>query len=248
VLFILVAYFKKRKKIRKKDWCWLIFRSLGGLVAFIAYYMAVNVLELGTTYFLFYASATISGFVIGKMMFTEKLNEPKIASLILSLIGIVLVYRASFDQSKLLYLSLAIVSGLGWTFWLAFAKKISGNYSALYLNFIDSFLSFAVYLIISVFLKESWVMPNFSKVWIANYVMALLMIITSQLVIYGFRRLEAQIGSLVMLNEILFGLLIGALLYKETIPLTSLLGGFLIVISSVVANLRFRRKKWILRS
>ena len=55
--------------------------------------------------------------------------------------------------------------------------------------------------------------------------------------IWGFKHIDAQIGSLIMLSEILFGILIGYLFFKETITIFTLLGGIFIITAIVLPQI-----------
>jgi len=241
ILLVPAIYFKKWKKLNKNDIPWIIARTIGGVVALIAYYIAINFLKIGTTYFLFYASSTISGYIGGKLLFNEKLNARKIISLLLSIFGLTLVYSISVDAESFLYIILAMIAGVGFAFWTTFAKKISGTYSAIQLNLVDNVISAICFCAVSIIIREVWIVPDFSKIWLANYGLGIIFIFTGQLVVYGFRHLEAQIGSLVMLSEILFGLIVGVIFYKEIISLPTFIGGALIIVAAILPKLNFKK-------
>lgn len=60
--------------------------------------------------------------------------------------------------------------------------------------------------------------------------------------VYGFKRLEAQIGTLVMPMEVFFAALFGFIFYRETLTILTILGGLLIISGIVIPNLRFAKK------
>lgn len=64
---------------------------------------------------------------------------------------------------------------------------------------------------------------------------------TGQLMIYGFKYVEAQTGSLIMLAEVVFGVFLGFIFYKETISFTTLLGGMAIIAAIILPEIK--RKK-----
>jgi hypothetical protein len=63
-------------------------------------------------------------------------------------------------MDKSIYVLAALLSGFGTSVWNTFSKKISDVYSALQLNFIDTILTFAVTLSISLIIREQWVAPD----------------------------------------------------------------------------------------
>jgi len=237
----LLLLFKKWTKVKVKDFKWMLIRSVGGLFGFYGSYIAFLFIPIGTTYFVFYAGSTIGGYLIGKLLFKEKLNRIKIISLFLAFLGLIFIYLINFEGGKSLYIFLALISGLGTAIWNTFSKKISRRYSALQLNFIDVFLVFIITFLFSLFVKEHWILPNLSSVWMANGLFALMFFSTGLLIIYGFKYVEAQIGSLIMLAEVVFGVFLGLIFYKEIISFTTLLGGIAIITAIILPEV-YRKK------
>lgn len=93
---------------------------------------------------------------------------------------------------------------------------------------------------ISILLKETWSYPSLSMEWIANLLFAFMFLSTGQLMVYGFHRLEAQTGSLIMLLEILLGIILGFLFFKEILTLNTFLGGLLIVFAIVLPQIKIK--------
>jgi drug/metabolite transporter, DME family len=223
----LVLVLKKWTKIRKKDAGWLFLRTLLGMVSFICFYFAVNNISVGTFYFCFYAGFLLGGFLIGFLMFKEKLTKVKLIALLLSFLGLGLIY--SFDvKSSRLFILVSLLSGVTSTVWSIFGKKVSDYYSAFQLSFIDILISLIVYFLFSLGFKESWVSLSLTPAWLANAGLGFVMIACGVLIVYAFHRIEAQIGSLIMLSEIIFAILWGALFYKEVVSLAAWIGGILI--------------------
>ncbi len=238
MISFLLIFLKQWQLVGKRDLLWIIARSFFGIVAIVAFFVAVNFLQIGTVYFIFYAGSTLGGYALGKFLFSETLTPTKIVSLILSLLGLYLIYSLSVDTSKALYALISLVSGVATAFWNTLSKKISHSYSALQLSFLDNLIGGLMALTISaLFIREQWTFPTASLSWGLNFLFACFYIATGQLVIYGFRRLDAQVGSLIMLAEVIFGIVLGLIFYKEIITLPALLGGLLIVVGIVLPEL-----------
>lgn len=242
ILWILILFFKKWVKVEKKDILWILLRSLGGFLSFFGIYIAFIFLPIGTTYFIFYAGSTVGGYLIGRVLFGEKVTKIKILSLFLSLFGLWLIYSLDFNAEKIWYIVAALVSGLGVAVWNTFSKKISHLYPALQLNFLDNLIFFLMAFFISLFIREQWVLPTLSSAWVANLFFAVMFLVTGQLMIYGFSRLEAHAGSLIMLTEILFGLIIGFIFYREVLSLLAITGGTLIILSMILPEIKMRKQ------
>ena len=247
-LAVPVYFFRAKvlKKIKKSDMVWMFLRSFFGLFAFLGSYIAFEKLSIGTTYLFFYSAATIGGYFFGIVLFKEKLTSVKVLSLILALVGLVFIYSLNMTPGSLLYVFAAVISGIAYSVWSVFSKKVSDSYDPLQLNFVDFFLSFAFMTIISLLLRENWVMPEVNVFWVANILFALTFIFTGQLIIIGYNNLEAQVASLVMLTEILFGVLLGFFVFQEVLSLPMILGGLLIITAIILPELNFKKRLFLL--
>lgn len=242
ILGALVLAMRKWVPVKTKDVKWLLLRTAGGLVGFFGSFIAFLYIPFGTTYFVFYAGSTMGGYVLGNILFHEKFNLKKIISLGLSVVGLLFIYSVSFDMDKSVYVLAALLSGFGTSVWNTFSKKISDDYSALQLNLVDTVLTFAATLSLSLILKESWVAPEFSVIWLAMILFAVMFIMTGQLMVYGFSRLDVHLASLIMLTEILFGVIFGYVFFRESVTPMTLVGGLLIISAIVLPELRTAKK------
>ena len=228
-------------KVRKQDYIWLVLRTIAGIFAYITSYIAFFYIQIGTAYFAYYCGSVFGGYLIGKFLFKEKITLIKIIALILSIIGLFFIYSFNLETNKSIYILIALSSGLVASVWDIFSKKISHIYSATQLNFIDFGLFFVFTFIISITLKETWVMPELSTPWVVNAIFGVIYVICGQLIIYGFKYLDAQIGSLVMLMDAVFGIILGYLIYRETLSLMTLLGGILIFTATILPIVKFKK-------
>ena len=241
VLLVPLIFFKKWRSIQKKDLGWIIFRSVTGIFGFALYYIAINNIPMGTTYFLSYAGMLFGSFLFGKFLFGERLSMIKSMSLLLAFLGLMLIYSVSFQNGSAFFAFLSLIAGCFTSVWNMFAKKISSSYSALQLNYLDMVVTAVTGIFISALIHERWIEPSFSQSWLALAGMGSIFIITGQLIIYGFRHLEAQVGSIVMLMEIVFGLFLGFMLYDEVLSVTSLIGGALIIVAVVLPEFNYKK-------
>jgi drug/metabolite transporter (DMT)-like permease len=230
ILLTPIVLFRTWKHIHASDWKWIFIRGVaGGVLAQTLNYYAFFYLPVGTALFTFFAGATIGGYIIGRLFFGEVITRVKIISLVLSLLGLLLVYYASISFKNPIYMGMALFGGLATAVWNTFSKKVSDKYAALQLNFLDFAISGVILAGLSLFMREPWTAPAFSSPWITNFLFILMFVSTGQLMIYGFNRLEAQIGSLIMLTEILFGTALAFMFLGETITPLTFLGGIIII-------------------
>ena len=240
LIFGLVKIFGGWKKLKPGDFKWFALRGLGGFISFLAFYISFIYLDFSTTYFISYAAATIAGYLLGYLFFKEKLNQVKLISLGLSIIGLFLIFRVNLNLDKSIYLVLSAVGGITLSIWTVFSKKISGIYSNLQMNLIDSIFALSFPLSLSLILREQWSWPTLSWLWGANLLFPCLFIPVRFLIVYGFKKVEAQKGSLILLFDIVVGLLLGLILFKENVSLPALMGGALIVAAMIFPNINLK--------
>jgi len=238
ILLILILILKSWQKINKKDFIWMFLRSLAGAVGFFGSFFGFINLPIGVVLFLFYGGSLFSGYLLGLFMFKEKLTSKKIIALILAIFGLFLIYYSNFSFNNLVYEIGSLAAGFGSGTWNVLSKKIPSRYPPLQLNFLDCLINFFIVFITSLLFKERWFVPSFNILWLVNFGFSATFLITGQLMIYGFRNVSAQLGSLIMLSEVLFGIIIGAVLYKEALSLTVLAGGILVIVAMVLPEVK----------
>lgn len=213
---------------------WLVIRSLAGTIAFITFFIAINAMAISTTYFVFYVGSVLGGYTLGVTLFREKLTRIKIISFSVALIGLLIIYKTGLEFTNIIWLAMAIISGLSTSVWNIFAKKIPEQYSIAQISVVDNIFAVVFSVIGSVWLRETWVLPEFTPPWLANYTLGFFWTITPILVITGFRVLDASVGSVVMLAEIVFASIWAFLVFGEGLTGATLAGGILIVCAIIL--------------
>lgn len=239
LLFVAIVLTKTRLlKIRKEDWKWgfLIAASSGFLLPL--FYIAINKLAIGTTLFAFYATSTVVSYTLGKILFNEKITRVKVASLLIALIGLLFLYIDTIKLGNLQFLVLAAISGGLFGLNINSVKKINNIYPTFQVNLFNWTGALAINGIASIILTEN---SNFAVTtisWLANIGLAICSFAASFSVIYGFKFIEMQKGSIILLSELVFGVLLGLFLYKETPSITTLVGSGLVFVALLLPNLK----------
>ena len=238
LLSFLLLYMRAWKKINKKDLGIIALRGICSVMSVIAFFVAVNYLPINTAYFILYAGATLGGYSLGSILFKEKLTLIKIIALLFSLVGLYFIYLFSLDATKAIYIGFALISGIATALWDILPKKISHTYSSVQLSFLDNIIGGVFALLVSLLLREQWTIPSLTTAWELNALFGSLFVATGLLIIYGFRRLDAQIGSLVMLAEVLFAILLAFIFYGEIITPIMFVGGTLILVGIILPKIK----------
>lgn len=237
----IISIRKEWSKISKKDFQWIAIRSVFGVLGTAIFVHTVLYLSLGTFYFLFYGGSVIGGYMFGRIFLGDKITPIKIASLIVAGVGLALIFSVPTAAMNIKYLFYAFISGSCVALFNILSAKISSDNSPILITFWDSTISFPMFAGISLLLREAWIIPALNAVWGANLLFAATMIGTGSLIIYGFRRIDSHVGSLIMLTEILFAILFGYILYHEHLQLMTVVGGLLIIAAISLVHIKLKR-------
>lgn len=243
VMLIIFKLFGSWQKIKPRDIIWFFLRSLGGFISFIGIYLGFIYLDFATNYFVSYAAATIAGYGFGVWLLREKLTRINLISLALSLLGLSLIFKASWQPERLLYLLISTIGGLATSVWTVGSKKISGSYSNLQLNLVDSVLALILPFILSLIFREEWGWPQLNFLWLASLLFQLIFIVIGFLIVYGFKYVDAQRGSLILLFDIIVGIILGYLVFHEAVSPVKFFGGSLILTAMILPHLKLNRFK-----
>ncbi|MGI6484400.1 MAG: EamA family transporter [Candidatus Dojkabacteria bacterium] len=119
-------------------------------------------------------------------------------------------------------------------FWNTLTKKLSGDYSEEQMIFSDNIPTFIICLVLALIFKEN--VPNISSlnsyIWIIIF--SITSLLTSILLVKGFSKVEASIGSLILPMEIVFASIIGFIFLNERLSINIYIGGALIFLATIL--------------
>lgn len=106
------------------------------------------------------------------------------------------------------------------------------------ITFIDSVIAGTVILVASLILRENWQFPSLTLPWLYSLLFFIMLGAVNFLIPYGFGRVGAQKGSLLMLFEVIFTLIFAYLFFEETIDYITIMGGLLIIAGIVISEVK----------
>lgn len=80
-------------RIKRQDYPWFMLIALCGGLNQTPYYFGFEHLPIGTATLLFYVALVIGGYLVGWLVTQEAITRTKLISLILSVIGMAIIYR-----------------------------------------------------------------------------------------------------------------------------------------------------------
>ena len=90
---------------------------------------------------------------------------------------------------------------------------------------------------VSLLLKEPLVPLSLSGSWLSMFAFAGAGLVSFWLVVEGFKFVDASIGGLIGLMEVVFGVIFGMIIFGETLTISMLTGGLLILLAGMLPNL-----------
>ncbi len=228
---------KSFKKIKRKD--------IKPMVIFVAFcvftqvplYYAFNNAPIGTVQLIFYSMFVITAYVVGKFYLKENITKIKLISIILAFIGLVLIFNTAIIAFAPIGLALAMLNGVASGGEVSSSKKLSEKYPAALVVFWGWVFTFILHLPISLILGEKQVPISFDYAWMWLLIYAFVNAAAFWLCIKGFKYVDASIGSLIGLLEIVFGVVFGAIIFNEILNPGIYLGGILILLAAMLPDL-----------
>lgn len=237
VLLPTLLYKKQIVPIRREDWKWMaVFLIFTSLTQAPLYY-AFNHMDIGAATLMFFVTMLLTMYAVGLLFLGEKLTRIKMLSFFLASVGLYIVFSFSLVAFTLLAALMAILNGIASGGEVASSKKLSGTYAPLYLSWLSWVAIFITNIPISFALRETQHLPSFDIVWLYQIGYAITGIIGFWFIIYGLKYIEASVGGLLGLLEIVFSVLLGVLLFKEILTLKIIIGAILIMFAAALPHL-----------
>jgi len=236
ILIPLAFLMKDFKPVRKADWKWILVSVLFGVFTQAPLYFAFNNMDIGTATLIFYAIYLITSYVVGRVFIGEKITMVKFISLFLAFIGLTMVFGFSLSRFSLLALILAAINGIASGGEVATTKKSTEKYSSLQIGIYIWAGILITHLPLSLMTGEHQLMPELSTSWLSMVVFAAIGLVSFWLVIEGYKYVDASIGGLIGLVEILSGVVFGILFFSEKLTPMIFWGGLLIMLAAMLPD------------
>jgi drug/metabolite transporter (DMT)-like permease len=234
---VFVLFTKKWTSLKRKDLPPLVGWVTCDALITICLFLSFNNLPIGTALFLLYSGTTVTGYIVGSVFLKEKLTVSKVFAIVFSLIGLFIIFGFSLSHLPVQFILIAIVAGILGGVWNIFPKFISSSYSSFQLIVFDAGAIFLTSLPLAMLFHQKAPAISLSLPWLGIVLYGLTQFIGDQLMIVGFRKVEAHMGSLVTPLEAVFGTIIAFLIFKESLSPLTLLGGGLVVIGAMTPHI-----------
>lgn len=239
VLILLTPFLVWKKafvRIRTEDYRW--FAVLIGFTVFTQaplYYGYIKT-GVGAATLMFYAMSIITSYVVGRFIIGEKITPIKLLSLVLAFGGMALVFNVSLMTFSALGLLMAAANGIASGGEVSSSKKLTNTYSPLVITFYSWVAILITHLPLSLLMGEVQFRPALNLNWAAMLVYAAVSLVSFWIVLEAFRHVDASVGSLMGLSEIVWAMLLGVILFQEHFSAGALWGASLIILAGVLPD------------
>lgn len=238
ILLVPIALFKKEIiKIDKKDRKWLVIFMLFTSLTQAPLFYAFNHINIGSASLLFFVSMFLTMNIIGILFLNEQFTKIKIVSSIIAVIGLCFIFSFSISSFTILAVIMAIINGIASGGEVAFSKKLSNTYSPLYLVILSWFIILITNGITSNIIGETQIIPSLSMPWFWQICYSIASLLAFWLVLAGIKHIDVGVSALIGLMEIVFSVVFGIIIFKETLTISVGIGAILIITAATLPNL-----------
>ena len=209
--------------------------SAGGIIFFT---LGVVQVKIATAAFLLFASSMISTLILGKVFFKETLGFRKIIVLGLSFIGLFLFAdpQIVFSFGMIMCLLSGIFVGIGYCVRKGL-KHVDRTTVLLYQLVTTGIIAS----ILMLFTAEPIIKVVSVTAIVILVVFAIAHLAVSYLLLFGFQNFDVNIGTVILSLELFFATIFGYILYGEILAMNELIGGFMILVASILSTWEFKK-------
>ena len=244
-LIPLCIYMRSWVKIEKKDYKSFALFSLFVVFTQAPLYYAFQHSGVGIASLVFFATYLITQYVFGGLFLSEKIGRIKAISFILAIVGLLFVFNTSIGIFSLFALIMASINGVASGAEIASTKLIRKEFGIIQTSIIGWLAIVITHLPLSILFGEKQILPTLSIHWIAMFCFAVSGMLAFMFVVYGYKTVEASIGGLIGLLEIVFAIIFGAIVFGEKITVSIIMGSIIILCSAMLPYISelYSRKK-----
>src|SRR3989338_7207783 len=194
-------------------------------------------MDIGSATLLYFVTMLLTMYIVGFSFLREKITSIKVASFCFALLGMYFVFSFSLTAFTILAASMAVLNGIASGGEVSFSKKLSNKYSALYLTWLSWLIIVPTNGIASLVAGETQHLPSLDVVWLYQLGYVAAGIIGFWFIIEGLKHIEASIGGLLGLLEIVFSITFGILIFNEKLTNQVIIGGTIIILATALPHI-----------
>jgi len=208
-------------------------RCVSGLIALIAIFLALRKLPLATVVSISFA-APIFTTILSIFLLSEKVGIFRWLAVIIGFIGILIITEPGISELNIYYL-FPIIFCLGLSYVAITIRQLSTSEPVWLISF---YFSLSITLLSLLTIPQGWVMPSF------NHLVLLMLIgifggVANLWLSQSYRYSEVSLVTPLKYLALVFAIIFGYFIWDEVPTIKTLLGAFLVIISTLII---FRRE------
>lgn len=223
------------KKISKRV---LLLYALSFPLSVIFFTLSVFYTKVSLAVFSFYLANLFTSFILGSVLFKERIDGAKIISLSLILVSLFCFTNPLNGFVISNGFIFGLISGVIQTIASVFQKRIGESINRLGLVIIQTFtgvvLSVFMMIISNTFIIPFIPLPGL----VAGFIFGLMFLLIAYFSLVGFQKTNLNVGSLLVSTELFFGPLFAFFMFREMLTFSEIVGGIFIILAVLIVNIK----------
>lgn len=232
VILVLFAVVKPRIVVPRNSWPVLIlFAGLmqGSIWSFTQGAVLTSISSLLGS---FYIGSIATSSILGVLVFKDRVE---IKSWIGTLFAVAGLYALAHESTNMTGVIFGLIAGMAESMTQAIRKYLNDvSPGGILLTSVFGVLLYS--LLVSIYSDIQLHAPILMGTWVAGSLFAVLLVIVNLAVTYGFRRVSMNVGSIIMSSELLFGMVMSALLLSVRPSINEMVAATSIMVSIIIQN------------
>ena len=208
-------------------------RCIAGLIAIVAIFIALRNLPLATVVSISFA-APIFTTILSIFFLSEKVGLYRWLAVIVGFIGILIISQPGFTSFNIYYIY-PIIFCLGLSYVAIAIKKLSSTEPVWLIGF---YFSFSIMIISFFTFHQGWIIPKLLDLFLLSMV-GILGGLANLWLTQSYKYSDVSLVTPIKYLALVFDILFGYIFWEEIPTIKTLMGAFLVIMSSVII---FRRE------
>ena len=203
-------------------------RCIAGLIAIVAIFIALRNLPLATVVSISFA-APIFTTILSIFFLSEKVGLYRWLAVIVGFIGILIISQPGFTSFNIYYIY-PIIFCLGLSYVAIAIKKLSSTEPVWLIGF---YFSFSIMIISFFTFHQGWIIPNLLDLFLLSMV-GILGGLANLWLTQSYKYSDVSLVTPIKYLALVFAILFGYIFWEEIPTIKTLMGAFLVIMSTVI--------------
>ena len=203
-------------------------RCLAGLIALVSIFIALRNLPLATVVSISFAAPVFTT-IFSIFLLNEKVGLYRWLAVIVGFVGIIIISEPGFSSLNLYYVY-PIIFCLGLSYVAIAIRKLSSTEPVWLISF---FFSFSIMLLSFFSFYQNWIMPSFKDLFLLSMV-GILGGLANLWLSQSYKLSEVSLVTPLKYLALVFAIIFGYFIWNEVPTSKTLIGSFLVILSSFI--------------